>query len=447
VAPAGRVAALRRLLAGGAAMIAVGGAWPLLMWLTPAADRPWVAGTSDNSIWSLIMGYNGLGRLFGQSGGPGGAGGPGGGGAGGPGPGAFFGGQAGPLRLLNEALGGQAGWLLGFALVAGVGLVVATRLRRADARTGFAIAVGGAFLTTAVAFSKAAGIFHPYYVSALAPFTAMLVGGGVALMARRDLLGRVLAPTAIAAGVLCEIKVLHDNTGELQWVVPLLAGLAFLAAFALAGRIAPRVRAGVVAAVLGLLLLAPGVWAFQTLGHATSSTFPAGGPATAGMGFGGPGGPGTGGFRGMRLGGGAGGGFPGPAGGAGGGSFAGGPAGGGIFGGSSQELQAALAYAQAHGGGAVAVSSQTGASSAIIASGANVAGVGGFSGRESSVSVSWLEQAIHDGRIRWAIASGGDGFGLRGDTRTGSQTAMSWVQQNCKAVSSVSGLYDCKGAS
>ena len=48
----------------------VGGAWPLLVALTPAADRPWIAGTADNSIWSLITGYNGVGRISGQSGGP-----------------------------------------------------------------------------------------------------------------------------------------------------------------------------------------------------------------------------------------------------------------------------------------------------------------------------------------------------------------------------------------
>ena len=40
----------------------------------------------------------------------------------------------GVLRLLNEALGGQAGWLLGFALVAGVALVVSSRLRRSRPR-------------------------------------------------------------------------------------------------------------------------------------------------------------------------------------------------------------------------------------------------------------------------------------------------------------------------
>src|SRR5579859_6639352 len=66
---------IRRLLAGGAAMLVVGGAWPLLVELTPAADRPWVSGTRDNTILSLIFGYNGVGRIEGQTGGPGGAGG------------------------------------------------------------------------------------------------------------------------------------------------------------------------------------------------------------------------------------------------------------------------------------------------------------------------------------------------------------------------------------
>ena len=118
VAPRGRLAAARQLLAGGTAMVVVGGAWPLLMTLTPASDRPWISGTSDNSIWSLIFGYNGLGRIDGQAGAPGGAG-PGGGGGGGGG--GFFGGATGPFRLLNSALGGQAGWLLGVAVVGGIG--------------------------------------------------------------------------------------------------------------------------------------------------------------------------------------------------------------------------------------------------------------------------------------------------------------------------------------
>src|SRR3954468_2381660 len=206
----------RPMLLGGAAITVVGLAWPVLMWLTPAGDRPWISGTSDNSIWSLIFGYNGLGRIDGQAGGPQAFG----GGGGGP-----FGGAAGPFRLFNQALGGQAGWFLGVALASGLALVVSTRLRRSDPRTGWVIAIGGAFLTTAVAFSFASGIFHPYYVSLLAPFTAALVGAGASQLRN----ARVLAPLAIAVGVIAEIVVLRRYPGQLTWLVPVLLTVALLA--------------------------------------------------------------------------------------------------------------------------------------------------------------------------------------------------------------------------
>ena len=50
--------------------------------------------------------------------------------------------------------------------------------------TGWVLAVGGSALTAAVAFSTASGIFHPYYVSELAPFVAALVGAGVGALRR-----------------------------------------------------------------------------------------------------------------------------------------------------------------------------------------------------------------------------------------------------------------------
>ena len=278
---------IRQLLAGGAAMVAVGGAWPLLVTLTPAADRPWISGTSDNSIWSLITGYNGVGRLAGQSGGPGGAagGGLGGGGS------TTFGGNSGVLRLLNTALGGQAGWLLGFAVVSAIGLVVLTRLRRRDATSGWIIAIGGAFLASAVTFSFAQGILHPYYVSFLAPFSAALVGAGAAQLLRRDRHARVLAPLAIGAGLATELAVLHSEH-TLSWLEPILIVVAIAGAAVLAFRAGARVRMVAVATVLATLSIAPAAWAVDTLGHATSATFPAGGPATVGAGgFGGGAGP------------------------------------------------------------------------------------------------------------------------------------------------------------
>ena len=457
-APRGRLAALRQLLAGGAAMVAVGGAWPLLVALTPSADRPWVSGTADNSIWSLILGYNGLGRLFGQAGGPGGGAGPGGGGGGG-----FFGGDPGPLRLLNASLGGQGGWLLGLAVVAGVGLLVATRLRRSDARTGWLIAVGGSFATIAIAFSQASGIFHPYYVSQLAPFAAALCGVGAGLALKGDRAARWIAPLAITGGVMTEVVVLRNNPGTFEWLPAVLVAGGLAAAVALAaGDLAGRVRAAVLAAALGLLLLAPATWAVQTIGHPTSGVFPAGGPASAGMMDGGPGGARGGGpggpgggppfFAGPGIGGGVPqappSGAPAPQGGTTGalpgapGATAGGGPGQRMFGGDTSSLSAAVAYAAQHGGGTIAVASQSGAAGSLITSGADVAAIGGFSGRESEVSVSWLADAVGDGRIRWVVTSGGGPGGMR-DGRTGSTTAMSAVEAACAPVSAVASLYDC----
>jgi len=468
-----RLVAFRQLLAGGVAMIVVGGAWPLLVTLTPAADRPWISGTSDNSIWSLIFGYNGLGRVAGQTGGPAGRGGPGGGGGGFGGN--LFGGATGPFRLLQSALGDQAGWLLGFAVVAGLALLVLTRLRRRDPRTGWLIAVGGAFLTTAVVFSFASGIFHPYYVSFLAPWAAALVGAGAGLMLPRSLGGaldgkavRVIAPAAIAAGAITELVVLGELGGPMAWAKPVLIGVAGGCALLLAIEGAGRYRAVVVAVAVAALLAAPSAWAVQTVGHATSSTFPAGGPESASIG--GPGGAGggggfgggrPGGFRGVSGGGfgggtvgqlfqnpGQGGAAPGGAAGfPGGGGFAGG---GGGFGGDTASLNAAVRYVEQHGGGEIGVSSQSTAASAILDGYTNVAGLGGFSGRESSVSASWIAMEVREGRLRWVIVDSTEGATLPGDTRTGSQAAMDVVAKTCRRVTlssdGTSGqMYDCLG--
>jgi 4-amino-4-deoxy-L-arabinose transferase-like glycosyltransferase len=459
VAPRGIVPALRQLAAGGVAMVVVGGAWPLLMLLTPASSRPWISGTSDNSILSLILNYNGLGRLDGQAGGPQIMGG------GGPGGGSTFGGATGPFRLLNDGLGGQAGWLLGFAVVALVGLAVATRLRRSDARSGWLVATGGIFVTTAVAFSFAKGIFHPYYVAQLAPFTAALIGGGTGWFLARGRVAGVSAALAVAGGVATTLAVLHVNPGHLTWLPGVLLVLGALAVAALIAVPAGTLRAAVLAAALGLLLLAPASWAVQTLGHATNGTFPAGGPA--GTGFGGGGGPRgaagpRGGFPGAPPTGAQGGstqsgppaGFaPGGTGASGsarsgpGGGFAGGPPGG--FGGDSAGLTQAVSYVNQRGGGTIVVSSQTGASSAIIQSGANVAGIGGFSGRESEVSVQWLADAVRAGRVRWVLASGTGGLGGN-DGRVGSSKVMAAVAQVGRKVTITSGsttltLYDLSG--
>ncbi|HEY1854771.1 MAG TPA: hypothetical protein VGG40_09305 [Solirubrobacterales bacterium] len=81
-----------------------------------------------------------------------------------------------------------------------------------------------------------------------------------------------------------------------------------------------------------------------------------------------------------------------------------------------------------------------------------MAGIGGFSGRESSLSAEWPEERIAGGQIRW-ILSGGSGPGGQGggalggpmlgstsptggDSRTGSASALTKVVETCEAATS-----------
>jgi hypothetical protein len=201
----------------------------------------------------------------------------------------------------------------------------------------------------------------------------------------------------------------------------------------------------------------------DTLGYATSGTFPSGGASVQTAGGGGPPGgfgagaggrrPGAGGLGGVPLfgsGGAPAGAPPGIPGGSGrpplggtqgaiaGPGASGGPgAARGAFG-SDGSITKVLSYVKQHGGGTIAVSSQSSAAQAIIDQNADVAGIGGFSGRESDVSVSWLAQEVRTGNIRWVLVeqtgAPGGGARLAGDTRAGSEAAMAAVASACRKV-------------
>jgi 4-amino-4-deoxy-L-arabinose transferase-like glycosyltransferase len=143
---------LLRALAAGVVLAVVSFAWIAFVELTPASQRPYVGGSTDNTEINLTLGYNGLGRVEGQVGGPNqifvhlGAVAP------------FpqsthtvlsakrtaapkhvpnpilpdghytnptpFGGPTGPLRVFHTGLGGQGGWMLPFALFGLVALAL-----------------------------------------------------------------------------------------------------------------------------------------------------------------------------------------------------------------------------------------------------------------------------------------------------------------------------------
>src|SRR5207302_1450311 len=189
-------ARILQLLAAGAVLVVSTGWWLVIVDAIPAAYRPYIGGSTDNSVLNLVLGYNGLGRLFGQ-GGPSGA--PSGAVVGG---GAGFGGATGLFRLFSTEIGGQIAWLIPLAVVSlGVGLWVHRSRPRANlARAGYVL-WGLWFATHFVVFSFASGIFHPYYTVALAPGVAALVGAGVVDMWKlrgRSPVGSLILPAALA---------------------------------------------------------------------------------------------------------------------------------------------------------------------------------------------------------------------------------------------------------
>ncbi|WP_035850525.1 ArnT family glycosyltransferase [Kitasatospora azatica] len=470
VAPTGFWRRVRQLLAAGVAMVVAGGWWVAVVQLVPAADRPYVGGSQDNSFLSLTFGYNGFGRLTGnETGSVGGGGAPRttgldglAGAAGGPtGPGMRGWGSTGITRMFGTDIGGQIAWLLPAALLLLLfGLWATRRYARTDsARTAFLV-WGGWLLGTGLTFSYMSGIFHQYYTIALAPAIAALVGMGVDGLwrARRRLpyaavLAVVLAVTAVWAYVLLGRS--SSFVPWLRWAV-LISGLAAAPALLLAGRLTARLAAVVGVVALASALAGPTAYALDTVSTGHTGSIPTAGPRVAGGdGPGGMrvGGPGTGrggtgargGFPGGFPGGGRGGfpgggqgGFPGGAptqgttspGRTGGGGMGGGMGGGGmggLLGGAkvSTELADLIRTDASHYTWAAAGVGSQNAASYQLATGVPVMALGGFNGSDPSLSLAGFQEYVKQGKIHYFIGGGGFG-GSQGGSSDSSQIA-SWV--------------------
>ena len=127
-----------QLLAALGALIVAAGWWVAAVMLTPAASRPYVGGSTNDSILELTLGYNGFGRLDGDETGS----------VGGHGGGSAFGGSTGLGRLFASDMGGQISWLLPAALLAIVVLGgLAFRSHRARTRDGQAAGLPAVWVT------------------------------------------------------------------------------------------------------------------------------------------------------------------------------------------------------------------------------------------------------------------------------------------------------------
>lgn len=389
--------------------------WPVIVWLTPASSRPYIGSSTNNSIWDLIVGYNGLNRLLGNraSGGfgalpqfegqtsrPTGNGFPGGGqnnngngglgGMTGPG-GSGFGGQTGILRMFNTDFGVNIGWLIPFALISGLtGLIRFFKPLRFNLKRSVILFFFGWLIIHVAVFSITSGTIHPYYVVVLAPAIAALVGIGLPL--------------------IWQIY----KTKKIVWLVlPLSIGITAYTSYVLLGysNYWPWLRYGVIiSATISIILLiinhfqttkiiptlaiicfiftalaGPAAFTYSTLITAHTGSIPTSGPgATAGR----------------------------------------------TNNESASADQKLVDYLVANRDGAtwiVAVASANESAPIQISSGEAVMAVGGFNGNDSALTVDQLKKLVAMGQLKYYLVTDSRGGG--GSMGGGNNSIASWVKE------------------
>jgi 4-amino-4-deoxy-L-arabinose transferase-like glycosyltransferase len=315
------------------------------------------------------------------------------------------------LRLLDEQLAGQIGWLLPLAIV---GLLAASWQKRPRLpldRKHQALVLWGTWLLTMVAFFSFAGRFNAYYMVMLAPAIAALVGaGGVALWSdcrRGGWRGWLLPLTLLVVAALhTHIILTYYDEDWSRWLLPAIVGLCLVGVVGLVFmRLRPGLKAsvyfssGVVAVGILALLIAPTVWTTYTVLQDGGRRATAGPQTVQGSSWGGRG--------------------------------------GGPPGGTSDSRDTADArlmdYLQTNRSDAKYLVATTNAMSGapIILSTDEpdpVIALGGFGGRDPVLSTDQLADLVDRGAVRFFLISHGGWGGSSQNEST------SWVQENCEQV-------------
>ena len=481
--------------------------WITIVDLTPANMRPFVGGSENNSAWNLAIGYNGVQRFEGESGIGGNSG--------------FNVGNKGILRLFTGEMGTQSAWfLLSALLFSGYFLIFNAKdmckkfLERKKTISTYHVLMflGITYLATQYVFFSFASFFHSYYLNIFALPIALTMGGLVYEIIKTQKREETIHHTGeeieagskgksfwkskvllgiVVVSALIQISLIYQAEYA-TYLVPIIVFLIVIALLALTFVKMRKISdvAGVV--LIGTLLITPFVWSnYTTVSANTATAIFIGGPSVRNsMGnddHGGPGGRGMpGGYwpdgRGtqpntrdnfptrnnqMQL--------PpddnqiGQRDGQGGGAF------------GKQNVDAdLLTYLKENYSNEkyfVAVSSSQEASGFILDENiGNIMNLGGFSGRDQTISLVGLQEKIKNGEIRFFYLNsdrGGPGgnqdnsfydgsMGMDGQNTTRSNIqnqdrggqgggmfnanaeVSTWVTTTCTSVDAISGLYDCK---
>lgn len=368
---------ITQLVSAGVVLVLSAGWYVALVELWPAGSRPYIGGSTSNSLWELAVDYNGLGRVLGNQNG----------GAHRPTPppmptpeaaqhadpaqmhGGFggFGSQPGLTRLFSGELATEFSWLLPAALIALIaGLWLTRRLPRTDRVRAGLLLWGGWLLVTAAVLSYMSRSFHSYYAMELVPAMAALIGiGATQLWQRRaHLAARItLAVMSLATGGWSFV-LLHRTPEWLPWLRWTLVALSVIAAAALL--IAPKLpRFTLAVGVFALLagLLGPTAYTLETVAQVHNGGSPVAGPPN---------------------------------------SQHGGQYGGGQRGGVADPQIADLVKGRDTRWAAAAIGAQD-VSTLELSTGKALLAIGGFSGRDDSPSLAQFQQYVAEHQIGYLL--------------------------------------------
>lgn len=425
-------------------LLAVTLSWAITVDLTPPDQRPYVGSSSDNTVTELIVGHNGLNRLFGRGGlqnamtaaQPGGANNPPGrppqpgqlppgqrpligpagqpnlGGIPGQGnPGANGPGQTGEigspglLRLWTPPLAHEMSWLLPFGLCGLLILLLAAPFHLPMASPQHhSLLIWGGWLVTCLVFFSVASFFHRYYLAMFSPALAALFGAAFSTLwgwreqhPRRAALISLLAAGATIGYQLILARAYQTGQGWVLFALAFLFTATALLVMACFHRPAPWLdRLTLLLALAGLLFI-PTVWSVLT----TADSNPNVRLPTAYT-------PGIDSIGGSQ------------------------PPGGSL----NQRL---VDYLQANSQDveylAAVESSNAGGSQLVLATGRPVLFMGGFGGSDPVIDAGGLADMVNSRRLRFVLLPANP-RGSSGGNQTGTETA-GWVRQNCSLVDDV----------
>ncbi|MEC1687502.1 ArnT family glycosyltransferase [Bacillus mojavensis] len=327
------------------------------------------------------------------TGGPnGGNGGPGGGG--GKSMNMFGTGDAGPLRLFQSALSGQISWMLPFALIGLLGVIVSwCRDRRGQAAELKETIFWTAWLVPVAGFFSIAGFFHQYYLIMLAPPIAALSGIGWYTMYRlyknnKDWASYLL-PAAVLITAAFQVYTLSAYTSQIGnvWMYVLgLLGLGSTLVLLMLKRSHPFSKQLTIIS-LCVLLLTPIYWSATPLLYGGNGVLPESGPQLKSS-----------------------------------------ANGGNMF--SSEVDTGLLSYLRKHNTGEeylFATLTTVTAAPYIINTDESVMALGGFNGTDPILTVSDLKKLVKEGKVKYFLLT---------EKNSGNTELVSWIKKNGQEISS-----------